>query len=124
MYLRSKKKQKDLINKRPPTPKENNKIEANDKKVASGTMATGTEYRRGEGDSLILQEIRNGNRTLSDKLDSQTAEINKSISGLKTMLDKLTSRVTEVEDLVGKAEDRLDQVDTRVNKLREENDFL
>lgn len=100
MYLRSKKKQKDLTNKRPPTPKENNKIQANNNKVASGTKATGTEYRSGEGDSLILQEIRNGNWTLSDKLDSQTAENNKSISGLKTMLDKRTSRVTEAEDRV------------------------
>lgn len=87
-------------------------------------MVMGTEHRSGEGDSFILQEIRNGNRALSDKLDLQTAEINKSISGLKTMLDKLTSHVTEAEDRVGKAEDRVDQVDTCVNKLREENDFL
>ncbi|KAK1894744.1 LINE-1 retrotransposable element ORF1 protein [Dissostichus eleginoides] len=76
------------------------------------------------GDSLILQEIRNGNQALSSKLDSKTAEINQSISGLKSMLDKLSSRVTEAEDRIGTAEDQLVDLDSRVVKLRKENDFL
>ncbi|KAF3859145.1 hypothetical protein F7725_021544, partial [Dissostichus mawsoni] len=76
------------------------------------------------GDSLILQEIRNGNQALSSKLDSKTAEINQSISGLKSMLDKLSSHVTEAEDRIGTAEDQLVDLDSRVVKLRKENDFL
>ncbi|KAF3843699.1 hypothetical protein F7725_002548, partial [Dissostichus mawsoni] len=76
------------------------------------------------GDSLILQEIRNGNQALSSKLDSKTAEINQSISGLKSMLDKLSSRVTEAEDRIGTAEDQLvdlDSLDQLENYSRRNN---
>ncbi|KAK1886636.1 LINE-1 retrotransposable element ORF1 protein [Dissostichus eleginoides] len=87
-------------------------------------MAAAAQQHVSGGDSLILQEIRNGNQALSSKLDSKTAEINQSISGLKSMLDKLSSRVTEAEDRIGTAEDQLVDLDFRVVKLRKENDFL
>ncbi|KAF3836239.1 hypothetical protein F7725_028797 [Dissostichus mawsoni] len=87
-------------------------------------MAAAAQQHLSGGDSLILQEIRNGNQALSSKLDSKTAEINQSISGLKSMLDKLSSRVTEAEDRIGTAEDQLVDLDSRVVKLRKENDFL
>ncbi|KAI4813545.1 hypothetical protein KUCAC02_002783 [Chaenocephalus aceratus] len=87
-------------------------------------MAAEAQQHLSGGDSLILQEIRNGNQALSSKLDSKTAEINQSISGLKSMLDKLSFRVTEAEDDIGTAEDQLVDLDSRVVKLRKENDFL
>ncbi|KAF3834351.1 hypothetical protein F7725_025555 [Dissostichus mawsoni] len=77
-------------------------------------MAAAAQQHLSGGDSLILQEIRNGNQALSSKLDSKTAEINQSISGLKSMLDKLSSRVTEAEDRIGTAEDQLVDLDSRV----------
>ncbi|KAJ4926256.1 hypothetical protein JOQ06_008437 [Pogonophryne albipinna] len=75
-------------------------------------MAAAAQQHLSGGDSLILQEIRNGNQALSSKLDSKTAEINQSISGLKSMLDKLSSRVTEAEDCIGTAEDQLVDLDS------------
>ncbi|KAJ4930795.1 hypothetical protein JOQ06_025103 [Pogonophryne albipinna] len=87
-------------------------------------MAAAAQQHLSGGDSLILQEIRNGNQALSSKLHSKTAEINQSISGLKSMLDKLSSHVTEVEDRIDTAEDQLVDLDSRVVKLRKENDFF
>ena len=58
-------------------------------------MAAAQDHLGGVHDSLILQEIRNGNQALSSKLDAKTAEINQSIAGLKVMLDTLNTRTTE-----------------------------
>ena len=70
--------------------------------------AAAQEHLDGVKDSLILQEIRNGNQALSSKLDAKTAEINQSISGLKAMLDTLNTRTTEAESRISIAEDQLD----------------
>ncbi|KAJ7985703.1 hypothetical protein DPEC_G00343200 [Dallia pectoralis] len=74
--------------------------------------------------ALILQEIRKGNLALSNKLDTKTAEINESISGLKSMLDNLTSRVPEAEGRIGTTEDHVTELDSRVIKLTKDNEYL
>lgn len=74
--------------------------------------------------ALILQEIRTGNKALSDKMDERTAEINESISGLKVMLDGLTSRVTEAEMRIGTAEDQIADMNAQIAKLTKDNTFL
>lgn len=86
-------------------------------------MAHGQAQPTGDN-ALILQEIRNGNLALSNKLDTKTAEINESISSLKSMLDNLTSRVTEAEDRIGTAEDHVTELDSRVIKLTKDNEYL
>lgn len=81
-------------------------------------------HLEGVKDSLILQEIRNGNQALSGKIDAKTAEINQSISGLKAMLDILNTRTTEAECRISTAEDQLVSLDSCVQKLSKENEFL
>ena len=87
-------------------------------------MAAAQDHLGGVQDSLILQEIRNGNQALSSKLDAKTAEINQSISGLKVMLDTLNTCTTEAESRISTAEDQLVSLDSRVQKLSKENYFL
>ena len=77
-----------------------------------------------EGSYAILQEIKRGNEELSKKLDTKTAEINHSISGLKTLMDKMGSRITEAEERISSAEDKLSELDSGVLRLQKEKDFL
>lgn len=74
--------------------------------------------------ALVLREIRAGNQALSNKMDTRTAEINESISGLRGLLDGLTSRVTETEERIGLAEDHLATMSTQLAQLTKDNKFL
>lgn len=118
MALRSKNKRANSTSAHTsPCEKDDQQQEANVSKMAHGEAQP-------TGDALILQEIRSGNLALSNKLDTKTAEINESISGLKSMLDNLTSRVTEAEDRIGAAEDQVTELDSRVIKLAKDNEYL
>lgn len=94
--------------------------ESQQQEAICSKMAHGQVQPTGNN-ALILQEIRNGNQALSNKLDTKTAEINESISGLKSMLDNLTSRVSEAEERIGMAEDQSTELDSRVDKLTKNN---
>ena len=119
MDLRSKNKQANSVT----VPFALCEEESPQQEASISKMAHGQVQPTGDN-ALILQEIRNGNQALSNKLDTKTAEINESISGLKSMLDNLTSRVTETEERIGTAEDQLTELDSRVDKLTKDNEHL
>lgn len=77
-----------------------------------------------EGTHAILQAIKHGNETLSQKLDTKTAEINHSISEVKTVVDGLCSRITETEGRISSAENKLTELDGHVLRLLKEKDYL
>lgn len=73
---------------------------------------------------IILQEIKNGNKALSNKTDSKTEQLSESISVLKAMLDGLSARITEAEERNSTVEDHLAELGPSVSRLSMENVFL
>ncbi len=73
---------------------------------------------------VVLREIRELNKSLSEKIDSNSAQLQTSISGVKATLDNVLTRVTEAENCISGTEDAVSEIKQQANQLKSDNEFL
>ncbi len=88
-------------------------------------IETETEKNR-EGDmfAVLLKEIQEGNNTLSQKIDSKTADLQTFIENLHLTMSSLLGRVMEDKQCIGDTEDEVRRIDGLMKKIRQENETL
>ncbi|KAL7858595.1 hypothetical protein AOLI_G00186970 [Acnodon oligacanthus] len=74
--------------------------------------------------AVLLRETKEGNKTLSQKIDSNTAELQNSIAGLCSTLSGLIARVTDVEQRISEAEDTMSRHEQLITQLLKDNESL
>ncbi len=73
---------------------------------------------------VLLKEIQEGNNTLSQKIDSKTADLQTYIENLHSTVSSLLGRVMESEQRIGDTEDEVRQIDGLMKVIRQDNDAL
>ncbi|KAI4873841.1 hypothetical protein NFI96_023034, partial [Prochilodus magdalenae] len=120
MDLRSKGRKEDQKNTQIPDGEENEdgaqeqplNDEASDTGSSPGMLA------------VLLREIKEGNRILSQKIDSNTAELQNSLDGLYSTLNGLVARVADAEQRISETEDTVNRHEQLVNTLLKDNESL
>ncbi|KAI4891056.1 hypothetical protein NFI96_008103 [Prochilodus magdalenae] len=74
--------------------------------------------------AVLLREIKEGNRILSQKIDSNTAELQNSLDGLYSTLNGLVARVADAEQRISETEDTVNRHEQLVNTLLKDNESL
>ncbi|MED6250108.1 hypothetical protein ATANTOWER_024851 [Ataeniobius toweri] len=74
--------------------------------------------------SSVLGEIFESNKTLSEKIDSNLAQLQTSINGVKIALDKVLTRVTEAENRISNPEDAVGELKQLTKQLKSVNELL
>ncbi|KAL7856229.1 hypothetical protein AOLI_G00198330 [Acnodon oligacanthus] len=74
--------------------------------------------------TVLPTEIKEGNKTLSQKIDSNTAELQNSIAGLCSTLNGLIAMVTDAEQRISEAQDTVSRHEQLVTQLLKDNESL
>lgn len=90
---------------------------------AADDTSTETEHSAGML-AILMREIQEGNRVLSEKIDSKSAQLQTSIDGVKSTLDGLLTRVNEAEQRISSTEDTVNGLDLLAKQLKKDNEFL
>uniref|UniRef100_A0A3B3XPM7 L1 transposable element RRM domain-containing protein n=1 Tax=Poecilia mexicana TaxID=48701 RepID=A0A3B3XPM7_9TELE len=73
---------------------------------------------------LRLYSIRELNKSLSEKIDLSSAQLQTSINGVKATLDKVLTRVAEAENRISQTEDAISELKQLTKQLKGDNEFL
>lgn len=90
----------------------------------SSTMDEAEDVQSGGVLPTVLKEIRELNKSLSEKIDSSSAQLQASINGVKATLDKVLTRVAEAENRISETEDAVSELKQLTKQLKGDNDFL
>lgn len=68
---------------------------------------------------VVLREIRVLNKSFSEKIDLNTAQLQTSINGVKATLDNVLTRVTEAENHISDTEDAVSRIQQLMTSSKE-----
>lgn len=73
---------------------------------------------------VVLREIRELNKSLLEKIDLNSAQLQTSINGVKATLDNVLTRVTEAENRISGTEDAVSEIKQLTKQLKNDNELL
>lgn len=76
------------------------------------------------GVAILLREIREGNKILSEKIESKAAQLQTSIDEVKATMEGVLTRINEAEHCISSTEDSVDGLNRLMKELQKDNDFL